>query len=60
MLCVLMYFFKPASPTPPAGSATVRLVSKISLIAAQISSVETVIMSSTTALAGSKGVYQPV
>ncbi len=41
------YFFKPATAKAPAGSATERVSSKMSLIAAQISSVPTVTTSST-------------
>ena len=42
----VMYFFKPANAKAPVGSGTVRVSAKVSLTAAQISSVLTVIESS--------------
>jgi hypothetical protein len=42
------YFFSPAMPTAPDGSVMARVSSKISLIAAQISSVSTVMTSSSS------------
>ena len=44
------YFFMPAMAKAPAGSRMLRVSEKTSLIAAQISSVSTVIISSTTFL----------
>ena len=52
------YFLMPATASAPAGSAIVRLSSKMSWIAAQISSVETRITSSTYCCA-SRNVSSP-
>ena len=48
------YFFKPASASAPAGSDSILVSSKMSLTAAQSSSIETVITPSTHSLMTSK------